>query len=247
MPNLLIPGLLIASLLLSGCVSAPLTPIPSLSYRIDASKPQRNLLVLLRGFGADNTVFEEEGIIDEIRKGGLPFDVIAPDTHYGYYKTETIEVRLKQDIIDPARMQGYKEIWLAGFSMGGLGCLFYVRSYPHDINGVLLTSPYLGGSSIHREIRKVGTIADWKQTSDNPQDWERMLWSWIKHYDPATATPIWLGYGNNDILTSDGPPLLATILPTERIFSVPGNHTIATFKTIFLRHLDTLKERERTP
>ncbi|MBE0596197.1 MAG: hypothetical protein IH614_02895, partial [Desulfuromonadales bacterium] len=28
--------------------------------------------------------------------------------------------------------------------------------------------------------------------------------------------------------------------PPERVFKVSGNHTIATFKTIFMRHLDTL-------
>ena len=236
-------ALLILVLLLSGCVATPKTPIPALSYRSDDNAQQRNLLVLLRGVGADNTIFAEEGIIDEIRKRGLPFDVIAPDTHYGYYKSQSIETRLKQDIIDPARKQGYKEIWLAGFSMGGLGCLLYVRSYPDDIKGVLLTSPFLGWSAIHREIRNAGAITDWQQTSDDPQNWERMLWSWLKHYDPATATPIWLGYGNNDFLTSDGPPLLATILPPERVFSVPGNHTIGTFKTIFLRHLDNLNDK----
>ena len=96
------------------------------------------------------------------------------------------------------------------------------------------------------EIRKAGTIADWKLTADNPDDWEHILWRWIKQNDLATATPIWLGYGNNDFLTSDGPPLLATILPPERVFSIPGNHTIATFKAIFLRHLDIMKDREST-
>jgi pimeloyl-ACP methyl ester carboxylesterase len=227
-------------LLLAGCVAAPTIPIASLSYPSDSSKRQRNLLVLLRGLGADNTIFDEAGIIDEIRNRHLPFDVIAPDTHFGYYQSKTIEDRLKQDIIDPAHLQGYEHIWLAGFSMGGLGSLLYVRRYPHDVDGVLLTSPFLGGSSIHREIQRAGGVSVWSATSDDPQDWERMLWSWIKNYDPATTPPIWLGYGDSDILSADGPPLLATVLPSERVFTVPGNHTASTFKAIFLRHLDTL-------
>lgn len=226
--------------LLAGCIAAPTAPISSLSYRSDDNARQPNLLVLLRGIGADNTIFAEEGIIDEIRKRRLPFDIIAPNAHYGYYQSQTFEVRLKQDIIDPARSQGYKKIWLAGFSMGGLGCLLYLRLYPQDIDGVLLTSPFLGWSSIHREIRHAGTVAAWSNTSDDPRDWERMIWSWIKHHNPATTPPIWLGYGNSDFLAADGPPLLATVLPRERVFSVPGNHTIATFKTIFLRHLEHL-------
>lgn len=238
-------AVILAVQLLTGCVAAPTVPLSSLSYRSDDNTRQRNLLVLLRGYGADNHIFAEQGIIDEIRKRRLPFDIIAPDTHYGYYQSQTIATRLKQDIIDPARRQGYERIWLSGFSMGGLGCLLYLREYPHDIDGVLLTSPFLGWSSIHREIRRAGTVAAWSNTSDDPKDWERMLWSWIKHYDPSTATPVWLGYGNNDTLTADGPPLLATVLPSERVFSVPGNHSIATLKTIFLRHLDHLPVRRR--
>lgn len=67
-----------------------------------------------------------------------------------------------------------------------------------------------------------------------------MLWSWIKNHDPDTTPPIWLGYGESDVITGDGPQLLAAILPTDRVFTVSGNHTINTFKTIFLHHLDTL-------
>ena len=143
-----------AALLLAGCVAAPTVPIASLSYQSDSTQRQRNLLVLLRGIGADNTIFDEEGIIDEIHNRQLPFDVIAPDTHFGYYQSKTIEDRLKHDIIDPARRQGYEQIWLAGFSMGGLGSLLYVRRYPDDIDGVLLSSPFLGRQSIHREIHR---------------------------------------------------------------------------------------------
>jgi pimeloyl-ACP methyl ester carboxylesterase len=229
-----------AALLLAGCVAVPTVPIASLSYQSDSTQRQRNLLVLLRGIGADNSIFDEEGIINEIHNRKLPFDVIAPDTHFGYYQSKTIEDRLKHDIIDPARRQGYEQIWLAGFSMGGLGSLLYVRRYPNDIDGVLLSSPFLGRQSIHREIHRAGGIVAWSATSDDPQDWERMLWSWIKNHDPTTIPPIWLGYGDSDILTADGPPLLATVLPFERVFTVPGNHTAATFKAIFLRHLDTL-------
>jgi pimeloyl-ACP methyl ester carboxylesterase len=233
----------LAVLLLTGCVSAPTTPLSSLSYSKNDTTRQRHLLVLLRGIGADNNIFDKEGIISEIRIRHLPFDVIAPDIHYSYYRAKTAETRLKEDIIDPARRQGYEHIWLAGFSMGGLGCLLYQRSHPGDVDGLLLVSPFLGWPSIHREIRRAGGVATWTETSDDTQDWERMIWSWIKNHDPATTPPIWLGYGENDILTADGPPLFATVLPADHVFTVPGNHTIATFKTIFLRHLDTLSRQ----
>lgn len=226
--------------LIAGCIAAPTVPIASLSYRSDPTRRQRRLLVLLRGIGADNTIFEEQGIIDEVRARRLPFDVVAPDAHFGYYESETIETRLREDIIVPARAEGYEEIWLAGFSMGGLGSLLYLRRYPGDVDGVLLSSPFLGWPSIHGEIRRAGGLAAWSATSEDPKDWERMIWSWIKRREPAGSPPIWLGYGEGDMLSADGPPLLATVLPAERVFTVPGNHTVATFKAIFRRHLDTL-------
>ena len=235
-----------AVLLLIGCAAEPTVPLASLSYQNNDAGRQRNLLVLLRGFGEDNSIFAAEGIIDEIRTRKLPFDVIAPDLHFGYYQAQTVETRLKEDIIEPARRQGYKRIWLAGFSMGGLGCLSYQRKYPGDIDGILLTSPFLGWQSIHREIRRAGGVSAWAGTSDDMNDWERMLWTWIKNHDASMPPPIWLGYGDSDILTADGPPLYATVLPAERVFTVPGNHDIKTFKAIFLRHLDTLA-RENAP
>ncbi|HET7831654.1 MAG TPA: hypothetical protein VFK88_01690, partial [Gallionella sp.] len=93
---------------------APAVPLPYISYRTDNAAQHRNLLVLLRGYTEDNTIFARAGIIEEVRHRHLPFDVIAPDANFGYYQTQTIETRLKEDIIDPARRQGYKHIWLAG-------------------------------------------------------------------------------------------------------------------------------------
>lgn len=238
--------ILIASLFFSGCALTSNGPLQSLTYPRDDNVRQTNLLVLIRGLGADHTVFAKEGVIEEIRKLGLPFDVIAPNSHFGYYQSETVAQRLKEDVIDPARRQGYKQIWLAGFSMGGLGALIYLRSYPEDIDGILLTSPFLGWPGIHNEIKKAGGISKWLPDDHDPKDWERMIWSWISKQDFNTQVPIWLGYGENDILTRSGPPLLATVLPESRVFTAPGNHTIATLKTLFSQHLVTLGNQSQS-
>lgn len=237
--------LLIASLFLSGCASTGNGPLQSLTYPRDDNVRQDNLLVLIRGLGADNTVFEKEGVIEEIRDLGLPFDIIAPNSHFGYYQSQTFEQRLKEDVIEPARRQGYKQIWLAGFSMGGLGALIYLRSHPADIDGILLTSPFLGWPGIHSEIRQAGGVSEWVPNEHDPKDWERMIWSWISEQNFKTQVPIWLGYGENDILTRAGPPLLATVLPASRVFTSPGNHTIATFKTLFRQHLVMLSNQSQ--
>ncbi len=237
--------LLVCSAIICGCVATPQVPIESLYYSTKATGQAENLLVLLRGIGSSNSIFAEEGVIDEIRNRHLPFDIVAPDTHFGYFRSHTLEERLKTDIIDPARIKGYKQIWLAGFSLGGLGSLFYLRSHPDDINGVLLTSPFLGWDSIIHEIKDAGGVSSWEQTTTETNDWSRLIWSWIKEYakTPESYSPIYLGYGKNDWLSNEGPPLLATIIPKERVFSASGNHTIGTFKVLFSQHLNMLQEK----
>lgn len=239
-------GVLLALLpLLAGCLARPApAPIPLLEYRTGSDGRQPHLLVLLRGFGAGNAVFDQEGIIDEIRRRGLPFDVVAPDAHFGYYQAQTIEERVHEDIVLPYRQRGYRQIWLAGFSMGGLGSLFHLKYYPQDVDGVLLTSPFLGWGGVADEIGAAGGVQGWQGGTESEDDWERLIWSWIKVYGQRREhyPPIYLGYGENDFLTGRGPALLATVLPAEQVFSLPGGHDIDTFKRIFLRHLDRLED-----
>ncbi len=241
--NLLLIVIFAFCFIFSGCIATPKAPLDSLTYAAKNTGREENLLVLLRGIGDNNSIFEDEGIIDEIRRRRLPFDIVAPDTHFGYYKAHTLEERLNTDIIDPARRAGYKQIWLAGFSLGGVGSLFYLRSHPGDIDGVLLTSPFLGWDDMIHEIKDAGGVAAWQQVTTDQSEWSRLIWSWIKQYAaaPQNYPPLYLGYGTNDWLSDEGPPLLATVLPVDRSFSVPGNHTVSTFKKLFYRHLDMLQ------
>lgn len=244
MPRALLLSLLVGLPLLAGCLApAPTAPLPLLTYGSMDARQNPHLLVLLRGFGAGYEVFETEGIIAEIRRRRLPFDVVVPDAHFGYYQAQTIEERLHEDIIVPYRQRGYRQIWLAGFSMGGMGSLFHLKYYPRDVDGVLLTSPFLGWGGLAEEIRGAGGVAAWQGVSESEAEWERLLWSWIKRYSEQRDAypPVYLGYGSGDLIAADGPALLATVLPAERVFAVPGNHTIATFKRIFSRHLDLLE------
>lgn len=243
--HLLCIALFVCCFLLSGCAVTPKIPLDILTYSAKTTGREDNLLVLLRGLGGSNSVFEDEGIIDEIRRRRLPFDIVAPDTNIGYYANHTLVERLKTDIIDPARRKGYKHIWIAGFSWGGLGTLIYLRNHPKDIDGVLLISPYLGLSSLIQEIKDAGGIASWQKvtSSTDISDWSRLNWSWIREYSetPQHYPPIYLGYGSKDWVTNDGPALFATVLPEKRVFNYPGNHDMSTFKLLFSQQLDMLQ------
>ncbi|MFN2367284.1 MAG: alpha/beta fold hydrolase [Desulfurivibrionaceae bacterium] len=235
--------LLILSLswpMLSSC--APKEPIPVLEYgKMDASE-HRNLLIILRGFGGSHHDFEKNGIINEVRRSKLPFDIVVPAAHFGYYRTETLPERLKHDIIDPARAKGYRDIWLAGFSMGGLGSLFTVRRYPEAVNGVILVSPFLGKGAILTEIEEAGGVGNWSVPAGREGEWQYDIWAWLKEYNdaPRRFPEIHLGYGDNDPVIQGGSSLLARSLRPEDCFTVPGRHDYETFKEIWRRHLELL-------
>lgn len=234
--------LVIILLCLTGCTPATTVPLSTLQYGTMDARQHKNLLVLLRGIGGSHKDFETLGAIKMIRQLQLPFDVVAPNTHFGYYKERSVVERLHHDVIAPAKQQGYQQIWLAGFSMGGLGSLFYLRERADEIDGVMLISPFLGWDPIIHEIKEAGGLALWQPEPAADSDWEHMLWSWLKTY-PQQSTdrpPLYLGYGRNDLIADEGPPLLATILDPQHSLDVSGGHTNNVMLKIFYRLLSRL-------
>ncbi len=232
-------------LVLSACVPKAEIPMPLKEYGQIESSGNTCLLILLRGIGGKYTDFEKYGLIDEVRVRNLPIDMIVPDAHYGYYKNETIALRLKQDIVDPARARGYRQIWLAGFSMGGLGGLFYIRDYPEDIDGVILVSPFMGWGSIRKEIQKAGGIRSWPPEKSKIDDWQFLIWSFVHRYtsNPENYPPLYLGYGKNDSVAGQGSELLSAALNQDHVFALAGDHDYPTFQAIWNEHLNRLEKQ----
>lgn len=221
-------------------------PLKILAYTAEPVR-NRHLIVFLRGLGGTSRCFwtphkcfEAEGFVAAVRKKGLPFDMLAPNTHFGYYRHRTLEKRLTQDVIRPAKANGYEKIWLAGVSMGGLGSIFFLRKHPEHIDGVLLLGPYLGGRSIANEISRAGGIKNWIPGPYNAEkDWQRLIWDWLKQYcaDPVGPAPIYIGIGDNDPYYKPQ-KLLADSLPEDRVISVSGGHDAAAFKSMWQIFLD---------
>jgi hypothetical protein len=166
--------------------------------------------------------------------------MVAPNTHFGYYKDRTLEERLTQDVIRPAKAKGYERIWLAGASMGGLGSILYLRKHPDYIDGVLLLGPYLGNGAMVSEISKAGGLREWNPGPyDGEKDWQRLVWDWLKQCceNPAARAPIYLGIGRKDRYY-EAQKLLADGLPPERVITVDGGHDPVTFRKIWEIFLD---------
>lgn len=238
-------GLLIVGsvVLLSSCAwvfslfaTAPMDVLTYSTGEDGASQP--NLFVFMRGIGGSNATFEEEGLVDDVRRLNLPFDMAAPNAHLGYYTGRTLIVRLKEDVIDPARAEGKENIWLVGFSMGGLGSLLFEREQPGDIAGICLVAPFLGDEPIIEEVRAAGGVRSWSPgVYDADDDYQRMLWHWIKdNVSGDNPVPIYLGYGTEDEFATAN-ALLAELLPEDRVVAIPGGHDYPTFKALWERFL----------
>ena len=233
MKSFLVVSFILVIFIISGCSTN--APLKSLYYDVAESKSQKSLIVFLRGRGGSHKDFASEGFVDAVLVGKLPYDMVAPNAHFGYYFGETLVDRLKADIIDPAKVRNYENTWLVGASMGGLGALMYSQFYPEDIEGVLVICPFLGYDKIISEIESQGGVRLWDPGEYNPDnDWQRMLWHWLKDYsdNPRIKPAIYLGYGTEDTYVK-AQRLLGDILPNNHVIITSGGHTPETMKRIW--------------
>lgn len=224
----------------SGCALTGNKSLDILTYTDSSERSNENLIIFLRGLGGTHHSFADEGLVEELRKRDLPFDMVAPNTHFGYYWKRTLAIRLTEDVILPAIEKGYTNIWLVGISMGGLGSLLFVREQSQYIKGVYLISPFLGYDEIIDEIVGSEGVAGWNPGEyDLEDDWERMIWHWIKDEVPLnTSVPIFLGYGLSDKY-GNGQRLFASTLPKEKVISIAGGHDFQTFRSLWSNFLES--------
>lgn len=226
-------------LLLLGCFGR--SPLKTLDYPAPQTPSATKLIIFLRGLGGNHHDFEQEGFVRAVQQQNLPFDMVAPNAHFGYYFAQTITTRLKDDIITPAQLNGYDHIWLVGISMGGLGSLMYAKDYPDEIDGIYLIAPFLGYDEIIEEIIAAGGLQKWQPGSyDSKKDWQRMFWHWLKQGFAAEIKmpPLYLGFGTEDRFNK-AHQLLSTMLPREHLFVLSGGHDKKTMKKLWLLFLDS--------
>jgi hypothetical protein len=227
---------------LAGCQFLPRTPVtPMPLLRQPGPGPGRadTLVVLLPGAYSRPQEFIDEGYVRALRASGgagAAADVWIADAHLGYFNDRSVLRRLREDVIAPARAQGYQRLWLVGISLGGFGALAYAsvhgRSAGTGVDGVLAVAPYLGSRRLQGEMLAAGGPRAWADATPagtpgleqgaSPDDGERALWRWLAR-PPAGAPPVYLGYGSEDRL-ADGHRLLAGVLPADRVATVPGGH-----------------------
>ena len=149
------------ALILSGCYRETKVPIPAIYYETNSTKDNCTLFVYLPGNGDSPDAFEKQGLFRSLQEQGIAAEMVGVDAHLGYYSNNSLVVRLKEDVIDPARVRGSRNIWLVGNSLGGVGSLMYIRKHADEIAGVVLLGPFVGDEEIIEEIKRSGGLQNW--------------------------------------------------------------------------------------
>jgi len=187
----------------------------------------RGAIVLLPGFGDRPSAFEKHGFVAALRRHAPHYDVIAADAHFGYYRAHSLVERLDRDVIAPLRSQGYRELWLAGTSMGGFGAVGYARTHPERIAGLLLFAPYMGSADVAREVVQGGGLCKYQAPAryvDDAGGFTRANFGYLRKLacEPSPIA-VWLAVGQSDrLLTANA--ILGRALPPQRFVTLPGGH-----------------------
>jgi hypothetical protein len=215
---------LLAVSLCTGCgfVRIAHTPMESKTFR---STGARGVIVLLPGFGDRPASFADHGFVEALKQN-TALDIVAADAHFGYYRKKSIMTRLHDDVVEPLRKRGYREIWLAGASMGGIGAVGYARTHPRDVRGLFLLAPYMGPTDVVSEVAASGLCA-WNGGAgkeDSVANFARANFVWLKQQACAThEVSLYVGVGSEDrSLRPD--TVLGGVIPKDHFVVLPGGH-----------------------
>jgi pimeloyl-ACP methyl ester carboxylesterase len=200
------------------------------------------LIVFLPGLYDSPDDLIEHGFARALQEKRMNADIVIPNLHFGYYLARTAVQRLHEDVILPAREKGYRQIWLAGISLGGFGSLLYIPQHPEMANGLVLIAPYLGGDKIQEEIANAGGLGKWTPEISHAWDYERNLWSWLKtignrRRQGISESDMYLGYGSEDRFANIN-RLLAARLPGDHVITANGGHDWLPWLQIWKSFLD---------
>ena len=219
-------AVLLAGMVTAGCAALRPATVPLRTIDLARGSGVRCLVVLLPGRLDAPEQFRDAGFATAVARRGLPVDLVAVDSHLGYFRDRTVIERLRADVVLPARAAGYDTIWLAGTSLGGIGALFYLRDHPQDLAGVLAIAPYLGEEKLIREIERAGGPGSWQPpaaiaASDAGREALELARSAGEGGTAAAASISAWGTGD-DFDRSNR--MLAGLLAPDQVYTLPGGH-----------------------
>lgn len=198
------------------------------------------LLVLLPGAYDTPQELLRHGFAQAVRERQLPMDLCLPDAHTGYYTGRCIVPALRDEVVLPARQQGYRRIWMSGISLGGYGSLLFAHQHGELVDGLFVMAAFLGRRDLPAAIVRQGGLLAWDGTLAGADTEDLALWRWLRTYADAPQAgrpPLWLGYGTDDRFAMSS-RVLAAALPPAQVLRTPGGHEWAPWRRLWGRFLD---------
>jgi len=223
----------------AGCAWLPreaVVPMPVIRQPADARRRARVLVVMLPGAYSMPRDFIDQGFVSTLHTQGFAVDVALADAHLGYVENGTLLERLHDDVLEPARREGYRRIWLVGISLGGFASLGLLMRQPESIEGVLAIAPYVGSPALLRQVAAAGGAKAYAESPHPSGGLEAQLWTRLGRSSPAQRDQIFLYTGSQDRLIS-GQRLLATLLAADHVVEVPGDHDWPAWNVLWSRWL----------
>jgi pimeloyl-ACP methyl ester carboxylesterase len=194
------------------------------------------LVVLLPGAYNSPEDFLREGFVSAVRERGLSIDIVLADMNLECITDGTAHKQLREEIIQPARHNGYLRIWLIGISIGGFMATLYADYHPGEIDGLGLIAPYPGSRMITETINASGSLLVWSPEKIAEEDYETRFWYWLKQH-ATNDVEVYLGYGIEDRFATAHAEM-STVIPSHQVCSLPGGHDWQAWKRIWLEFLD---------
>lgn len=219
-------------ILLNGCFHMKLD---TREYRFDSMERQKTLAIFLPGRGGSMMDLEQEGILDIIRKRKIPIDIISVDAGLWFYISRSLLQHLETDVMPMVREGQYRNIWLIGNSMGGIGSLLYAREHETNIKGIILVGPFLGDEPIIEEIRGAGGLLRWTPQDALSENYQRDIWIYLKAcaQDQAGVYPQLFLLAGKDDRFHESHQILATALKDKHVFWAEGGHDWSAWRSAF--------------
>jgi pimeloyl-ACP methyl ester carboxylesterase len=190
------------------------------------------LLVMVPGMGMTESDFEAEGLYELVRGTGWPISVAAVDPGADAYLDGTLESRLLNGIEAVRRDAGGARVWLAGISLGCQAILRCVRMQPNLAEGLILLTPYLASTGLIAEVGQAGGLLPWATANTGRMEPERSLLTWLATMPRGALPPILVGQALEDRFARTA-ALLAELLPSDQVISVPGGHDWTSWRALW--------------
>ena len=209
------------------------------TVRYSGMTGKRSLVVLLPTMGGKGSHYETQGFLDEVWERGFEAGIEVVDVNPSLYLGNRIVELLKTEVIEPAKNEGFEEIYFVGISLGGHGVLLYATIHPEDVDGVVILAPFISGDRASEAIDQAGGLETWEDCPFLAWTHACNLWKSLRDYvsDPKNQRKVVLGFGTEDIFV-DQCRILSDVLLPEQVFTVPGGHDWETWKKLFAKAAD---------